>query len=143
MKLPSVGGIESFALLAALAVGGYVLFRVYKGGLNLTKQVGEVISNDLNPASDKNLIYRSANKTFFGNNKQTLGGSVYDFFHSGSRDKVGEMLRSNPASLPPSTPANGQQVRPVVDMKTSRTNTGTVDANPLVRTKSQSYSWAG
>jgi hypothetical protein len=141
--LPSVGGIESFALLAALGIGGYVLYRVYKGGLALGKQVGEVVSTDLNPASDKNLVYRSANATFFGDKKQTIGGAVYDFFHSGSKDKVAEMLNSKPASLPPTTPANGQPIAGVSDLRTSRTNTGTVDANPLTRTKANSYSWQG
>ena len=141
MRLPSVGGIESFAMLAAIAVGGYLVFKVVKGGLNLTKQVGEVVSTKLNPASDKNLVYLSANSAFFGDSSQTVGGYFYDKVHSGKNDPVAEMLKVKPQA--PNTPVNGQTVRGVNNLKTSRTNTGTVDANPLVRTRAGSYSWQG
>lgn len=138
MKIPSLGSIESIALLGAIAAGGYFLFKGYQGAKALTKQVGEVVSTDLNPASDKNLVYRSLNSTFFSDPEQTLGGKIYDIFHFG--DPVADMLKSGLGTAGPNTPANGQAVKKVSRLRTSSVNTGTVDANPLVRTRSASYS---
>lgn len=143
MKIPSLGSIESIAVLAAVAVGGYLLWRAVRGATALTKQVGAVISTDLNPASDKNLVYRSLNNNFFDDKTQTVGGKIYDYFHAGSSDSVANMLNAGLGGNVSNTPANGQRVKRTSPLRTSSVSTNTVDANPLVRTRAGAYNYAG
>lgn len=75
MDAPSA---KVIAIGAAVAVVGLVLYR----GIG---KVGQVLSEDLNPASDKNLAYRGVNgigSWLSGDSSWTLGGALFDAVHN-------------------------------------------------------------
>lgn len=72
------GDAKVIAIGAAVAVVGIL---VWKGA----GKVGQVLSEDLNPASDKNLAYRGVNgigSWLTGDSSWTLGGAIYDGLHN-------------------------------------------------------------
>ncbi|WP_431257217.1 hypothetical protein ACQ86G_21530 [Roseateles chitinivorans] len=72
------GDAKVIAIGAAVAVVGVL---VWKGA----GKIGEVLSTDLNPASDKNLAYRGVNgigSWLSGDPDWSLGTAIYDGLHN-------------------------------------------------------------
>lgn len=57
----------------------FVAYKVYKGAGAVTETAKKVVTEDLNPASDKNVLYRQFNDTDAqGNVTASLGTKIYD-----------------------------------------------------------------
>lgn len=69
---------KAFAILAGVAVAGFVAWKLYQGA----DKVADVFVKDLNPLSTENAIYRQfETRDEQGNVTGTLGTDVYDAFH--------------------------------------------------------------
>lgn len=80
MKLSFTGVLGIFSVIV-LIIAGYLLLR--KGGL--VDSAGKLVTEKLNPASDKNIVYSGVNKALSavtGNETDTLGTSLYGAFHN-------------------------------------------------------------
>lgn len=80
MKLTFTGVMGIFSVIV-LAIAGYLLLR--KGGL--IDSAGKLVTEKLNPASDKNIVYQGTNKALAaitGNETDTLGTAAYGWFHN-------------------------------------------------------------
>lgn len=77
MKL-TADNAKALAILAGLAVAGFVAWKLYQGA----GKVADVVAKDLNPLSTENAIYRQfETRDDQGNVTGTLGTDVYDAFH--------------------------------------------------------------
>jgi hypothetical protein len=74
--------ISPLGLLTGAAIVGsaIVIYKTVKVGGDIKDNVTQTITEDLNPVSDKNIIYESLNSLFF-QNENTLGGWLYDITH--------------------------------------------------------------
>lgn len=76
--------VKAGLILVAAAAVGYLAWRAYKGAGKAAQVVGRVITEDLNPASQNNLVNRAVNATVqavTGDSGATLGTKVYDWLH--------------------------------------------------------------
>jgi len=60
MLLPKPDQIKSVVMLATIAGVAYVTYKTYTAGVQAIETAGDVLSTDLNPASDQNIIYQNA-----------------------------------------------------------------------------------
>lgn len=73
---------KAFAILAAVAVAGFVAWKVYSAGGAVADTVKELITQDLNPLSTENAVYRMfEERDASGNVESTLGTRIYDSTH--------------------------------------------------------------
>lgn len=71
----SADNAKAIAILTGLAVGGFLAYKVYSRGK-------KIITEDLNPVSDQNVVYLGLNRLTGGNNADSsIGTRIYDFFH--------------------------------------------------------------
>jgi len=82
-----VKAIDAFKL-AGLAVAGYAAYRLFTAAKDGAEKVGqvarEIVMEDLNPASDKNIVYGAVNKVTqaaTGNTVDTFGTWLYGVFN--------------------------------------------------------------
>jgi len=59
--LPSKDQAVAVAVLAGTAIAVYVLWKAKEGAAAVVETARGVVTQDLNPASDRNLIYRGVN----------------------------------------------------------------------------------
>ncbi len=70
---------KAIAILGGLALAGFVAWKIYKGAGALIDTATDVITTDLNPVSDQNLIYRGVNNVIgCGDGSCSLGTKTYD-----------------------------------------------------------------
>ena len=74
---------ENQLRLLLVAVGGLVAWRLVANGAKVVDAVTEVVTEDINPASDQNVIYRGANSLFWPDGSNTLGTWLYNITHPG------------------------------------------------------------
>lgn len=79
MKL-TADSAKAIAILGAAAVVGFVLYKAYSAGAKVLSAGADVLTHELNPASDQNLAYRAVNSVVPGENA-TLGTWLYDLFN--------------------------------------------------------------
>lgn len=73
---------KAFAILAGVAAAGFVAYKIYSGTKKTLTAAADVVTHDLNPASDQNIVYRGLNTLTGGDNADSsLGTRIYDFFH--------------------------------------------------------------
>lgn len=73
---------KAFAILAGVAVAGFLAYKIYSGASKTLEAGAKFVTEDINPASDQNLIYRGLNELTGGDNADSsLGTRIYDFFH--------------------------------------------------------------
>lgn len=75
---------KAVAILAGLAVAGFVAYKLYKGVAVVGEAAKEIVTEKLNPVSDKNIAYNGVNsilQTLTGDQNATLGGKIYDWTH--------------------------------------------------------------
>lgn len=101
---------KDVAYIAGSLAVGFVAFRVYKGAAAaidsgagvvaaITDGAKKVITEDLNPASDKNVVYGGVNKVVqaaTGQKDETFGGWLYSLFN---KDPV-KVMDAEQAALP-------------------------------------------
>lgn len=90
--------------LAGVAVAGWVAWKVYKGAGAAADVAKQVVTQDLNPASDKNIAYRGVNAAgaaLTGNASFSLGSWLYDVMHPSQLDPTAPTLIGRPGT--PST----------------------------------------
>lgn len=75
------GGLKSIgigvAVLAGTALVVYTAYKIKQGAEVAGDAIKKVVTQDLNPASDKNIVYRQ----FDGDDGSSLGTRIYDWFH--------------------------------------------------------------
>jgi hypothetical protein len=89
--MPTSDQARALAIIAALGVGLYVAWRIKRAAGAVADAAGaaidttvEVVTKDLNPASQENIIYGGVNnilETVTGDKNATLGGKLYDWLH--------------------------------------------------------------
>lgn len=90
MKIGVISGdmAVKLALGAGALVGAWFLWRKAAAAAGIvadtTQQVVDSVSevaHDVNPLNNDNVIYTTVNKVTGGDDENTLGGRIYDFFH--------------------------------------------------------------
>lgn len=72
-------GAKGVAVGVAVLAVVFIGFKLYKGVSQTAAAVGDVFANDLNPASDENIVYTSVNKVIgCGDGDCSLGTKIYD-----------------------------------------------------------------
>lgn len=72
------------AVLAGTVIAVYVLWKAKEGAAAVVETARGVVTQDLNPASDRNLIYRGVNAVggaIAGEDDWSLGSAIYDWLH--------------------------------------------------------------
>ena len=59
MLLPKPDQIKSVVMLATIAGVAYVAYKTYTAGAQAIETAGDVLSTDLNPASNQNFVYQN------------------------------------------------------------------------------------
>lgn len=84
MKLPSSDVMKSAAILGGVLIVGFVGYKFYRGAVAVGDAAKVLVTEKLNPASDKNIVYDGVNaalQAVTGQKNQTLGGWIYDVTH--------------------------------------------------------------
>lgn len=73
---------KGIAILAGTGLVLFVAYKLYKGAGDLVDTAKKVVTEDLNPASDKNIVYSAFNTTNEkGEVTESLGTRIYNWFH--------------------------------------------------------------
>ena len=72
--------VKAYLLIGASIVAVYVAYKIYRGTGDVADTLKKVITEDLNPASDKNVVYRQFNTVDpeTGQVSDSLGTRTYD-----------------------------------------------------------------
>ncbi|MFK5951325.1 MAG: hypothetical protein QM500_21430 [Methylococcales bacterium] len=57
MTLPKPGQIKSVLMLVGIVGAGYLAYKTYSTANDALETASEIITEDLNPASDENIVY--------------------------------------------------------------------------------------
>lgn len=74
---------KAIAILAGVAVAGFVLYKLVKGGAAVLDAGKTFVTETVNPFSDKNAIYTLGNTyNAQGEVDSTIGTRIYDITHN-------------------------------------------------------------
>ena len=84
MKTPSADNVKAVAILAGLIGVVFLGWKIYGKVKAVAETAEKVVTESLNPTSDKNIANRGVNyivQTLTGEPGQTLGSKIYDWTH--------------------------------------------------------------
>lgn len=117
----TAGGVIALVLIP---VAAFLMWKTYKGGAAVMKGAANIVTHDLNPASQDNLINRGVSAVgaaVSGNAGWSLGGWIYDATHS------------TPTALQaPAVPVVDQSIMDAWDARTKYDQAGTSGANGVI-----------
>lgn len=90
---------KDYVFIGLGVVGAYLLYRLATGGFAAAKKV---VTEDLNPVSDKNLAYRATNavtQAATGDKDTSLGSKVYDWFNAPNALRIDVITKGGEAVL--------------------------------------------